>query len=156
LEGRKNINLIEVNDEIIKKVINETLNKFHERIYHKLKPLNDLFRENKQIIRAGNQSLISFKTLDNIINYIDEDKKVSAINWIYTFKEFKKDEMNIFSLSSEVSIRFLKYQYRIEINSNKFKLEKSYTEQLTELEMTEIANQMAKSILEEIKSKIQK
>jgi Fic family protein len=156
LEGRKNINLIEVNDEIIKKVINETLNKFHERIYHKLKPLNDLFRENKQIIRAGNQSLISFKTLDNIINYIDEDKKVSAINWIYTFKEFKKDEMNIFSLSSEVSIRFLKYQYRIKINNNKLILEKLYTEQLTELEMTEIANQMAKSILEEIKSKIQK
>jgi hypothetical protein len=75
----------------------------------------------------------------------------------FSWKGFKKDKFNTFSVDKWLFFRFSEFYYTIEIeNRNKFKIEKLYSENLTDTEINNIVNELCKIILEEIRQHVKK
>lgn len=147
LEGRKTVEKvysIENSIDLYKKSIIP----FYYITQKKLNHFKDLFSSTRESLNIHNRNIL---TIEEILDVKDDSIKHFGRGFHYT--EFIKDGVNTFDIHFSNTVKLLEYKYQIRIN-DKLILEKLYTEQLTESEMTEIANQMAKSILEEIKSKI--
>ena len=149
LEGRKSVEKI-YDIETSKEIYIKSIIPLYYITQKKLNQFKDLFSSTYESLNIHNRKITS---IEEILDVYDDKIKHFGRGFHYT--KFIKDGVNTFDIHVSSTVKLLDYQYQIRFN-NKLILEKLYTEQLTELEMTEIANQMAKSILEEIKSKIQK
>lgn len=120
---------------------------------NKLEKFDELFRENTKKIMFGNRLIR--KPLKQIKKLLEIEERINDVKVQHSYNGFTKDKTNTFNVYTTLEIQFLNYKYCLIINNkHNNRIEKLYTEQLTKSEMTEIANQIAKSILEEIKSKI--
>lgn len=121
-------------------------------IYHEL---DDIFSDSeiheKFTNESGEDLIIPIRILS------DDDIDIKQFKAKYEFNQFKKANATAFNISKSISITFSEYDYIIEIEQRgKHKIEKLYSENLSESEINNIANELCKIILEEIKQHVKK
>jgi len=90
-------------------------------------------------------------------NFISEDdSKLSTVDLQIYFLEFKQNGTDTFNTKVSIECDFNKYNWYIKINENLKKIEKVYTDILTEKEITNIVNDMVKQTLETLKQRTYK
>ena len=145
-------------DDKITKIITDDIEKLFSKTLIKEKTLNDLFVNKSEVLlfrnlgKSSNRLISNFKGLLKVAArgaFIELDFLKLQRKFIY----FKKNNTNTFSIISDIEVKFVDVKYSIMIN-REIVLEKLYSEQLTEEEINNIANQAAKSVLEEIKEKM--
>ena len=148
----ENVNSIKKSKTYVDNIIKHSLLPLYQLIANKLEQFNQLFMVDKKLFRINKIiSQSSLKAHETAVNTMDE---VISIEYFFIYEGFLKSQKD-FSVNLIYKAIFRNNSYDIiESSKSKLSIKKIYTEQLTELEMTEIANQIAKSILEEIKSKI--
>lgn len=132
------------------KVIEKYIIPFLDILRNKLSQLEVFFVETEYYYYA-NQDFY-FKELAEFKKFTQKTT-IDKVDLDIHFTENIYDEAK-FSIKREFNFLFDKTFYSIIEKHSDIKIEKSYQHEMSEFEMTEIANQIAKSILEEIKSNI--
>lgn len=153
-------------DEVIRQLYEQNIQPFFTQLIGELLEFNDLFDEKDHQIhsRFNNGSFFSGKLKDTApYIYSWEDMKEHAQQGKRDVIEYREIELNFYwigrkgvakpyYISSSIKVVFKEYNYHIISTTNdKIKTTKLYSEHLTETEIEEIINEMAKGILAQIK-----
>ena len=156
LEGKGKITIL--TEEIFNDLIISSFKPLIEKTKSKLNKFNELFLTIKDEIQlrgydtpSSHDLSKSFSDLSTALGYISI-KRLKNLFFIRYFKYFNIRGKEAFTIHTTVGIGFKQVYFFIETKD--FRIKKYYSEQLTEEEINNIANQAAKSVLEEIKQKM--
>ena len=122
--------------------------------------LNHLFEQVQINILLDNRELNAFlqnehANFDNLkINVLKEDH-VQILSLKISLLRYKKNKLDIFDINNHIQIKINTYQYEITFAGNKeLKLNKLYSEKLSDQEIETIVNEWGKQVVDEIKKNI--
>ncbi len=155
---------VQKDNSILYELITINIDLLTDKVFEKVNKFNDLFMSNE--IHLGINKGLSFHGAFLIINKqsaiklllsrLVEGDSINDFYFHFIYKGYKNNGINSFDLSKHIYFYFSHYKYSIQISSIKGQknLEFLYHQSLTEEQQNQIADEIAKSILEEIKENV--
>jgi Fic family protein len=166
LKRKRKEDIVEVqkDNSLLSELISSNIDLLINKLYEKVNKFNDLFMSNE--IHLGINKGLSFdgaflilkkqSALKRLLSRLVDGDTIIDFYFHFIYKGYKNNGINSFDLSRYIYVYFSQYKYSIQFASIKGQktLEFLYHQTLSEEQQNQIADEIAKSILEEIKEKV--